>query len=53
MEGTIKKCYIWSVALYGIETLTLRKVDKKYLGSFRNGALVKDGEDQLDQSCEK
>jgi hypothetical protein len=25
-------CYIWSLALYGAETLTLRKVDQKYLG---------------------
>jgi hypothetical protein len=25
------KCYIWSVALYGAETWTLRKVDQKYL----------------------
>jgi hypothetical protein len=28
------KCYIWSVALYGAETWTLRKVDQKYLESF-------------------
>jgi len=27
-------CYIWSVALYGAETWTLRKVDPEYLGSF-------------------
>jgi hypothetical protein len=25
------KCYIWSIALYGAETWTLRKVDQKYL----------------------
>jgi hypothetical protein len=25
------KCYIWSIAFYGAETWTLRKVDLKYL----------------------
>jgi hypothetical protein len=28
------KCYIWSVALYGAEMQTLRKMDQKYLESF-------------------
>jgi hypothetical protein len=28
------KCYTWSIALYGAETWTLRKVDQKYLESF-------------------
>ena len=28
------KCYIWSIALYGAETWTLRKVDQKYLECF-------------------
>jgi hypothetical protein len=28
------KCYIWSIALYGAETWTLRKVDQNYLKSF-------------------
>jgi hypothetical protein len=28
------KCYIWSMALYGAETWTLRAVDKKHLESF-------------------
>jgi hypothetical protein len=23
------KCYIWSIALYGAETWTLRRIDKK------------------------
>jgi hypothetical protein len=27
------KCYIWSIALYGCETWTLRKLDQKYLES--------------------
>jgi hypothetical protein len=28
------KCYIWSIALYGADTWTLRKVDQKYFESF-------------------
>jgi hypothetical protein len=28
------KCYIWSIALYGAETWTLRTVDQKRLESF-------------------
>jgi hypothetical protein len=28
------KCYIWSIALYGAENWTLRKLDQKYLESF-------------------
>jgi hypothetical protein len=27
-------CYIWSIALYGAEIWTLRKLDQKYLESF-------------------
>jgi hypothetical protein len=30
----VVQCYIWSIALYGAETWTLRKVDQKYLESF-------------------
>ena len=28
------KCYIWSIALYGAETWTLRAVDQKHRESF-------------------
>ena len=28
------KCYIWSIALYGAETWTLRAVDQKHMESF-------------------
>jgi hypothetical protein len=31
-------CYIWSIALYGAETWTLRSVDQKYLESSEIGA---------------
>ena len=33
-EVALIKCYIWSMALYGAETWTLREVDRKYLESF-------------------
>jgi hypothetical protein len=46
------KCYLSSIALYGAETWTLRKVDHKYLEVW-NVVLAKDEEDQLDRSCEK
>ena len=35
MRKKLVKCYIWSIALYGAETGTLRKVDQKYLESFK------------------
>jgi hypothetical protein len=31
----LMKFYIWSIAVYGAETWTIRKVDQKYLGNFR------------------
>jgi hypothetical protein len=34
MRKKLVKCYIWSVALYGAETWTLRGVDEKRLESF-------------------
>jgi hypothetical protein len=34
LRKKLVKCYIWSIALYGAETRTLRKVDQKYLESF-------------------
>ena len=30
--------YLWSTAVYGAGTLTLRKVDQKYLEGFKYGA---------------
>jgi len=32
------KCYIWSIALYGAETWTLRAVDQNHLEILRCGA---------------
>jgi hypothetical protein len=34
LKKKLVKCYIWSTALYGAETWTLRKVDQKYLERF-------------------
>jgi hypothetical protein len=34
LRRKLVKCYTWSIALYGAETWTLRKVDQKYLESF-------------------
>jgi hypothetical protein len=34
LRKKLVKCYIWSIALYGAETWTLRVVDQKHLGSF-------------------
>jgi hypothetical protein len=34
LRKKLVKCYIWSIALYGVETRTLRKLDQKYLETF-------------------
>jgi len=34
LKNKLIKCYIWSMALYGAETWTLRAADQKYLESF-------------------
>jgi hypothetical protein len=34
LELKLVKCYVWSIALYGAETWTLRSVDQKHLESF-------------------
>jgi len=45
------KCYISSIALYGDENCTLRKLCQKYLKEFLNVVLERDGEHYLDRSC--
>jgi hypothetical protein len=35
LRNKLVNCYIWSIALYGAETWTVRKVDKKYVESFK------------------
>jgi hypothetical protein len=34
LRKKLVKCYIWSIALYGVETWKLRAVDQKHLESF-------------------
>jgi hypothetical protein len=34
LRKKLMKCYIWSITLHGAETLTIRKLDQKYLESF-------------------
>ena len=34
LRKKLVKCYIWSIAFYGGETWTLRKLDQKYLDSY-------------------
>jgi hypothetical protein len=34
LRKKLVKCYIWSIALHGAETCTLRAVDQKHLKSF-------------------
>jgi len=34
LRKKLVKCYIWTIALYGAETWTLRAVDQKHLESF-------------------
>jgi len=53
LRTKLVKCYIWSIALYGAETWTLRAVGHKHLESSEILVLEKDGDNQLDQSCEK
>ena len=34
LRKKLVKCYIWSIALYGVETSILREIYQKYLESF-------------------
>jgi hypothetical protein len=34
LRNKLVKCYVWSIALYGVETWMLRAVDQKHLESF-------------------
>jgi len=34
LRKKLVKCYVWTIALYGAETWTLRAVDQKHLESF-------------------
>jgi hypothetical protein len=47
LRKKLVKCYIWSIALCGVETWTLRAVDQKHLEIFYV-VLEEDGKDCLD-----
>ena len=47
------KCYIWSIALCGAETWTLRAADQKHLESFEMWCWRRMEKISLDRSCEK
>ena len=34
LRKKIVKCYVWSIASYGVETWTIEKIGHKYLESF-------------------
>ena len=34
LRKRLVRCYVWSIALYGAETWTLRATDQKHLESF-------------------
>ena len=34
LKKKLVRCYVWSIALYGAETWTLRKLEQKYLERF-------------------
>jgi hypothetical protein len=48
LRKKLVKCYIWSIALYGAETWTLRAVDQKHLESFQMWCWRR-----MDRSCKK
>jgi len=48
LRKKLVKCYIWSIALYGAETWTLRAVGQTHLESFEMWCWRKNGKDQLD-----
>jgi hypothetical protein len=49
LRKKLVKCYIWSIASYGEETFTFRKIRTSEVPvKFRNVVLEKDGEDKLD-----
>ena len=45
-EKMITMCYVWRIALYGLETWTLRTLERKYL-EHRNAVLEEIGEDKI------
>jgi hypothetical protein len=53
LRNKLVKCYIWNIVLCGDETRTVRAVEKKHVHNFEMWCCrKKDGEDQLERSCE-
>jgi hypothetical protein len=50
LRKNIVKYYIWNVALYRAGICKRVNIDHKYLGSFRNGVMGKDGENRFGRS---
>jgi hypothetical protein len=48
LRKKLVKCYVWSIALYGAETWSLRAIDQKHLEVLKFVVLEEDGKDQLD-----
>ena len=40
-------CYVWSIALYGLETWILKKIGTEIFGELRNVVLDENGEDKM------
>jgi len=53
LKKRMVKALVWSVALHGSETWTLRKEDIKRIQASRDVDLAQDGKDQLDSTCVK
>jgi hypothetical protein len=53
LRKKLVKLLLWSIALYGAETWTVRKVDLKHSESFEMWCWGLNGEHQLDRSCEE
>ena len=51
LRKRLVSCYVWSIALYGAETWTLRATDQKNLRSFEMWCWRR--LEKLDRSCEK
>jgi hypothetical protein len=47
LRKKLVKSYVWSIAVCGDETWTVRKEDQEYLECYGSVLLEKDGEDQM------
>ena len=47
LKTKVIRCYVWSIALYGSETWTLKKIGTEVFGELRNVVLEENGEDKI------